>query len=245
MKLAVVIPSKTASNVGPCLRAIIERDPNCARIVVDDGVDWSAVDVPRDQFSIVPGSRPFVFARNCNIGIRKALNRGADGVVLMNDDALLKTPDGFSTLAGLATLNPEYGIIAAVTNSAGNPKQFPKVQWPAPLPREHKLRDEPRMVCFVCVYIPRTTIESVGYLDERFVWYGMDDDDYSFMVRKAGFKLGIYDGCFVDHLSLKSSFRGDPRTPSDFRQNMQLFIDKWGTDNWGLPATEARQKWAI
>jgi GT2 family glycosyltransferase len=156
----------------------------------------------------------------------------------MNDDAVLCTPSGFKALASIADMHPEYGLVAAVTNSAGNPNQFARSNVLL-------VRDEPRMICFVCVYIPKTTIEKVGYLDERFVNYGMDDDDYSFSVRKAGRKLGISDSCFVDHLSLTSSFRGDPRTPSDFRLNMQLFIDKWGTDNWGLPAEQARRKWAV
>lgn len=46
-------------------------------------------------------------------------------------------------------------------------------------------------------------------------------------------KLGIHDGCFVDHKSLKSSFRDDPKASGDFKPNLRLFIQKWGVDNWG------------
>ena len=93
------------------------------------------------------------------------------------------------------------------------------------------------MVCFVCVYIPRSTIDSVGLLDERFVGYGLDDDDYSLRVRDAGLKIGIFDRCFVDHGSLTSSYRGPDNNRGkggDYRPNMKLFIEKWGVDNRGL-----------
>jgi GT2 family glycosyltransferase len=171
------------------------------------------------------GAKPFIFARNVNIGIKACPD--ADGYVILNDDAILQTPGGFSLLAQAAKDNPEYGIIAATTNNVGNPNQQP---------RGVGLREELRMVCFVAVYIPRTTIEKVGLLDERFVGYGMDDDDYSLRVRNAGLKIGIHDGCYVDHGSLKSTYRGDPTAPADFRPNLELFKQKWGHDNFGVKA---------
>lgn len=222
MSFTVVIPSKNASNLGLCSLSVFEHEPAARIIVVDDGL-------PSDLFlakpaEFIPGLKPFVFARNCNIGIRAA---GNDDVILLNDDALMKTPGGFTALAAVAAEHPEYGVISAVTNSAGNPGQFRK---------NIGLREEARMVCFVCVYIPRTTIERVGLLDERYVDYGMDDDDYCFSVRAAGLKIGIFDGCFVDHLSLKSSFRGEARAGGNFLPNLARFKQKWGVDNWGRPA---------
>ena len=79
-------------------------------------------------------------------------------------------------------------------------------------------------------------------LDERFVDYGMDDDDYSLRVRNAGLKIGIFDGCFVDHGSLKSSYRGGPAAGGDFRPNLRRFIEKWGVDNRGK--TREQSEWA-
>lgn len=199
----------------------------------------------------VEGVKPFVYARNINRGIKHAYRHpvtidwvtfaepeiaaipsivedgNPDGVILLNDDALLQTPGGFTTMARACKDFPEYGLIGATTNVVGNPNQFH---------RGIGLRSEPRMVCFLCVYIPRTTLQRVGLLDERYITYGLDDDDYSFEVRKAGLKIGVHDACYVDHGSLRSTFRGDPKTPADFQPNMKRFIEKWGTDNWGRPA---------
>jgi hypothetical protein len=115
--------------------------------------------------------------------------------------------------------------VSPACNNVGNQNQWRQTG--------DRIRQESRQICFICVLIPRRTIDTVGMLDERFVGYGMDDDDYSLRVRKAGLKLGIYDGCFVDHSSLTSSFRGPAGAGGDFLPNMKLFIEKWGVDNRG------------
>ena len=223
MSFSVVIPSRSAANLAPCIRAIREAGETARIIVVDDGVDWGVVgDVSAWPVEVIAGIKPFVFARNVNLGIRKAAE---DDVVVLNDDAMLKTKSGFSLLASVTRWSG-YGLLAAACDTVGNPNQFRRQDG-------RQLRDEPRMVCFVCVYIPRSTIQTVGPLDERFIHYGMDDDDYSLRVRLAGMKLGVLDDCYVDHGSLQSSYRGGPQAGGDFRPNMRLFIEKWGTDNWG------------
>ena len=224
---SIIIPSKNAYNLTSCIRAIREAGETARIIVVDDGVDWSRSlalfgegTAPNNGIRILPGISPFCFSVNVNIGIRAA---GEDDVILLNDDALLKTPRGFEALASRA--REPYGIVAAACDTVGNPNQFRS--W------QPNVRNEPRMACFVCVYIPRSTINAIGLLDERFVGYGLDDDDYCLRVRQAGLKIGIFDGCYVDHSSLKSSFRGESGAGGDFKPNMRLFIEKWGVDNWG------------
>ena len=253
MSFSVIIPSKSAANLVPCVRAIREAGETCRIIVVDDfpyplpyGFAWqqSGLDLSRDL--VVTGADPFVFARNVNIGIRVA---GDDDVILLNDDALLRTPMGFSNLAEETRKRPHVGLAAAACDQTGNVNQ--SLGWAHPAGNVNQslgwahpelMRDEPRMVCFVCVYIPRSTINAVGLLDERFAGYGLDDDDYCLRVRNAGLKLGIFDGCYVNHSSLKSAFRGEAGAGGDFTGNMKLFIEKWGTDNWGN--TRSYSRWA-
>jgi hypothetical protein len=40
----------------------------------------------------------------------------------------------------------------------------------------------------------------------------------------------VYDLCYVDHSTLRSSYRFHQH--ADFRPNLKLFIEKWGFDNW-------------
>jgi len=229
MAFSIIIPSRDASNLVPCVRAIREAGETARIIVVDDGVDCSGMLWQWGEVGFITGKKPFVFARNVNIGIRAA---GDDDVILLNDDALLKTPLGFTSLSEIFRAYGNLGLIATACDTVGNPNQFRQ--------RGGRLRAESRMVCFVCVYIPRSTINKVGLLDQRFVGYGLDDDDYCLRVRNAGLKLGIFDGCYVDHASLKSSFRGEEGAGGDFNGNMKLFIEKWGVDNWGNPRSRSQ-----
>lgn len=268
MSFSVIIPSKTLSNLGPCMAAVRSNEPAAEIVVIDDGLgfDWETINLadgttayPKDacdridremdrlgQFEdmykpsyVLQGKKPFIYARNCNLGIDDATDpievqvcdRSGnylrtemrpprhDGVFLLNDDALLKTVGGFTKIANLAEEHPEYGIIAPVTNVTGQPLQKPQGKG---------LREVPH-IAFVCVYVPRRTIERVGPLDERYCLdYGVEDLDYCHAVRAAGLKVGVYDHVFVDHGSLVSSFRGDPKTPKSFLRNFALYKHKWG-----------------
>ncbi len=222
--LSVIVPSKNESNFIPCVEAVRQLEPNARIILVDDGCFAShpyelkeGFTPSLEPFMAVQGTKPFIFARNINIGIRAA---GRDDVILLNDDAILKTPNGFSLLRDCAKEHPEFGVIASTTNAVGNRNQHRQGIG---------LREDPRQVCFVCVFIPRTTLDKIGYLDERFTAYGFEDDDFCYRVRRAGLKIGIHDGCFVDHASLQSTFRGGAyKGATNLADGQKIFVEKWG-----------------
>lgn len=239
MSFSVIVPSRNPANLRACIGAIRARGETCRVIAVDDGLTLSGIEPLQakvyGKVEIVAAMKPFIFSRNLNIGIRAA---GDDDVILLNDDCLLKTPGGFTDLARVMTEH-RPGILAPACTNVGNPDQTP--------PRGHEkraqLRTEPRTLCFTCVYIPRFILNVVGLLDERFVDYGMDDDDYCLRVRQAGYTLAVYDGCVMDHHTLPSSYRANGG--GDYRPNMRRFIAKWGVDNWGRDRahSEFRNLW--
>jgi len=214
--------------------AVRKNEPDARIIVVDDGLDRFGL--PLGDIFLEPGVKPFIFARNANIGI-KACTRMVDvtthsdpgpklisgpfgdDVVLLNDDALLESVGGFTLLSECCAADPSIGIIGATTNVTGQ-----TLQW-----RQNVgLRQVPH-IAFVCVFIPRTTINRIGMLDEQYcIDYGVEDRDYCEAVNRAGLKVCVHDGCYVDHGSLVSSFRGDPKTPRPYMQNLALFRKKWG-----------------
>ena len=216
MNLTVVIPSRTPSNLIPCVNAVIRHEKGTQIVIVDDTPDLSLASLLDGRAVAIAGVKPFIYARNCNLGILAA---GSDDVILLNDDALLESASGFTAMQRAAELHPEYGVIGAVTNVTGQPLQRP---------HGIGLREVPH-IAFVCVLIPRRTIDRVGLLDERYCLdYGVEDLDYCEATRRAGLKVGVFDHCYVDHGRLTSSFRGDPSTPRSFARNKALFDAKWG-----------------
>jgi GT2 family glycosyltransferase len=223
MPFKIVTLSKRPENLIPFVESIYRQDPTIPReniVVVNDGARAEA-EIALPGITWVEGEKPFVFSRNANIGILAA---DSDVVILCNDDITLQTQGGFTKLA---TVSGRFGLTsAAIHGPVGNPTQ----SWVRG-DKEHGLREEHILLCFVCVAIPRFVWDTVGPLDERFVGYGYEDDDYSKRVQDAGQKLYIYDGCVVQHGGIqKSTFRDqyDESFVSLMAQSKKAFKEKWG-----------------
>jgi len=213
----VIILSANANNLAQCVRYVQRHEQSPDIIVVDDGARKN-IRGRVDGVTWVAGAKPFVYARNVNLGIQAA---GDNDVILLNDDALLLTKHGFTGMASIALTHPDIGILSAGINGVVcNPNQRPR--------RQTRLRYDSQILVFICVYIPRHTIETVGLLDERFTGYGADARDYCRRVMNTGLELAIWDGCVVDHTGLlPSTFRTRTDWQEIYRHNQQLYQEKW------------------
>jgi len=163
-------------------------------------------------FHLVRG--PFCFSKSVNHVIKARAPRTDNGVLILNHDALLETPGGFSSLIAWTDAHPEYGVMsAAVRGACCNPIQTafdPNTGGGHDVQRFGPVVDTDVTVAFVAVYIPRRTLDTVGLLCEELTGYGFDDDLYCDQVRAAGLRVGVYHGCVVEHGSLPSSYRTRP-----------------------------------
>lgn len=219
MAFQVIIPSATAANLVACVRQLLENEPTLPPanvIVIDDGARGDA-EPQLPGLTWIRGVKPFNFARNVNLGLRAA----ASDVFLLNDDALLASPSGFSRLAARVAGSPDVGLCsAAIRGVVGNPNQAPRPGI--------ALRHEHRALAFVCVFLPRSTQKAIGLLDERFAGYGFEDDDYCRRAERADRRLAVYDGCIVDHTGhLPSTFRSRRDFSALHAQNLRRYQEKW------------------
>jgi GT2 family glycosyltransferase len=219
----VVILSRVAANLIPCVQSILACEPELPPeriVVVDDGARAEA-EAYLPGVHWVSGAQPFIFARNANLGI---VASGSD-FILLNDDARLLTPRGFTMLSEQVHARPRIGACSAgIQGLVGNPRQVATGRM--------ELRLEDRGLAFVCVYIPKAVYDVIGPLDPRFVGYGFEDNDYCTRLLKAGFQLAIWDGCVVDHSGqLPSTFRTRANLADLFEQNRRLFQQKWETQH--------------
>lgn len=214
---SIVILTANAKNLVPCVNAILKNEPDLPPeriIIVDDGARKEAERELPEEITWVSGSKPFIFARNANIGIEKANS----DVILLNDDAMLMTPQGFTKLA-----RQKGGIVSAtIKGVVGNRNQM-RCEFNVNRP----LRSESKMLCFVAVLIPKEVQDKLGPLDERFVGYGFDDNDYSRRALEVGVPLSIYGGCLVDHGTLKPTFRSKKGWIELMGENEKLFKEKY------------------
>lgn len=175
-----------------------ERDP----IVVADRYPADAQLSDKAEYIRSP-HESFCYARNANIGIRHA---SPNDVILCNDDTSVIESDFFGKLAGIASHIENIGILGPmIEGGIGNALQDKSridYFWHTCIPPVIELNDtssESLPVCFVCAFISRKAIDSVGLLDEDFTGYGFDDNDYNIRCRKARFVTAITTDCTLRH----------------------------------------------
>lgn len=234
---SVIVPSRNWSNLSLCVGLIRRHEgPDAEIIIVDDGLDLP-IDLPpafhTPTTHWVRGIKPFVFARNVNHGVTAVQLLHQDWLhrtfVIMNDDALLQTQYGLTSLCyAAARERASYGVVSAgITDACCNPKIRAQVRPYNPAdPGLEQVTNVGPMAPFICVAIRGLMWAEVGGLDERYVDYGFDDDDFCRTVRKQGKAIGVYKGCVVAHGSLPSTFRSTGHCPLE--PNKARFLAKWG-----------------
>jgi GT2 family glycosyltransferase len=219
---SVVIPSARAENLVRSARTVFDCHPGLDPgrvVVVDDGAREDAEEFLPPGIIWVKGLEPFVFSRNVNLGVRRA--PASKAMIVMGDDVEVVTSGTFDRLQKLLEENPRLGLVSpAIEGVVGNPRQRRGGAG--------GVQEEPEMLVFVCVAISWAAWTRVGELDEQFVGYGCEDDDYSWRVREAGFTLAIDRDCIVRHDgSIRSTFRSRPDLALRFAENRHRFWLKW------------------
>jgi len=139
------------------------------------------------------------FAAGCNIGIKRALDMGADYVWLLNNDAMAR-PDTLDRL--LAKMTPGVGAVGSVILNADNSVQV----WGGGYLRIGRSlvlrsRGDFTWLSACSLLITREALEATGGFDERFFMY-WEDVDLSFRIKDAGLDLAVADDAFVTHFGI-------------------------------------------
>lgn len=205
-KVAVIILNWNTKEVtADCLRSLYASDyPNLRIIVVDNGSVDGSVEYLKAAFpaiTLLSNTVNMGFTGGNNLGIRYALEEGADYVLLLNNDTVVDR-ECVSHLVRVAESNPRYGAL--------NPKMYyfdpPNRLWYAggalslwkgvPEHWGRKAVDEGqydtlREVTFAngCALLVRTAVlREVGLFDEA-LFSCAEDADLSIRIRKAGYQL--------------------------------------------------------
>lgn len=173
------------------------------------------------------------FPKGCNQGIEVA---SGDSILLLNNDTIV-TPNWLINLSACLYSSESIGAVGPVTNNCASYQRinttYSKVEEMQQFAKEFNKHDQTKwdfslkLIGF-CMLIKREVIEKIGLLDERFTPGNFEDDDYSFRIWSAGYKLIICKDTFIHHFG-SISFRENSKNYLDLLNiNEKKFEEKWG-----------------
>lgn len=173
------------------------------------------------------------FPRGCNQGIEAATG---DNILLLNND-VIATENWLQNLVNALYSDPTIGAVGPVTNSAAYystiPVSFNTFDEMQSFAKNYNITDSNeweervKLIGF-CLLIKREVIEKVGLLDELFSPGNFEDDDYSFRIQLAGYKLLICKDTFIYHYGSQSWKEKPDEYYSLLKENEHKFSRKWG-----------------
>jgi GT2 family glycosyltransferase len=189
---AVVLSWNGKEDTLACLRSLEGEEVDV--IVVDNASeDGTAESV--SGVDLIRNERNLGYAGGMNVGIRRALERGADAVLLLNNDVEVEP----GAIEALIAATEGAGAVCPVIVFADDPRRI----WYSGArfdPRRgyngRHQSDEPagpreaERICGAAVLIPREILESVGAFDEGLFAY-VEDADWSLRARERGNRLVV------------------------------------------------------
>jgi GT2 family glycosyltransferase len=197
-------------------------------LVVDNGTGAltdAAVQAAAPGAQLVVAPLNLGFAGGSNLAIRRALEAGAEHVLLLNNDATLE-PGALGELVRVARSAPRIAAVGAKVLSAADPgtlwAAWGRVTWRAALvelvgqgepdgPRFGEVRDAD-WVSGCAMLLAREALETIGLLDEEFFAYH-EDVDWCTTARARGFRIVFAPAARVRHRGSGSLGGRGPANP--------------------------------
>ena len=201
----IILNWNLKDDTADCITSVLNSDYSNYRVlVVDNGSSDGSPEFLRHSFpdvEVIVNPANLGFAAGNNIGIRHALRVEADYVFLLNNDTVVDT-SMLSTLVAYAESAPSIGMVAPKILYHTDKNRIWRLgervhRWlPVPLSLGRNQIDKGQFsepievdyVTFCGVLIKRRLLETIGLLDEHFV-FGYEDADFCHRARDAGYRV--------------------------------------------------------
>lgn len=189
-----------------CIRSVRKSSyKNLHMIIADNHSDNDSEAILRMEFPelmIIQTGANLGFSGGNNVAIKHALKQGADYVLLLNNDTVVKS-DFLEYLVEAGEKDETVGVLGGKTYNFYDTKRLcsagADINWLKGTAAFHRGEgkidegkfDELCYVTFVPGYfmlIKSRVIDQIGYLDERY-FLGVEEIDFCVRVKKAGFNL--------------------------------------------------------
>lgn len=236
--VAVVLSWNGREDTLACLESLRGIETVC----VDNGSTDGSADAVAERFPDVELIRTGVnlgFAAGNNVGIRRALDRDADWVLLLNNDALVE--DGIvEALERAASARPDAGVLACKVLFADSGRVwFSGASFDPILGRSRHTgfggTDEPGepgelgdtvRATGTGMAVSRAAIERAGLLDEELFLYA-EDLEWCLRIEAAGFAIVYVPDARVRHrVSASTGGAGSPTMSYYETRNMLAVVER-------------------
>jgi GT2 family glycosyltransferase len=188
--------------------------PLAGVVVVDNGSADNSVEKIRSvhpEVTLIEAGKNLGFAAGNNLGIRRALESGADFIWLLNNDAQ-PSPDALTQMLKVAERDSQIGAVGSVLCYADRPGvvqsygggKVSLLSGYNTIAREARADAWFDYMCAASMLVRREALLDVGLLDESCFLY-WEDVDFGFRLRHAGWKLAVASKAMVLHRSNAST----------------------------------------
>lgn len=243
----VILNYNTIDYIQACVESIraFTEDGCYEIIVVDNGSKDGSVEWLQEQDDLI-----CIFNED-NVGFPKGCNQGMEistgtEIMLLNSDVIV-TPRWHEQMIKALYSSDKIGAVSCVTNSCSNHQEIPVPYKTLDIDElldfaENHNHSNPALwtmhftLVGFCFMFRRRIYDELGGLDESFTPGNYEDDDYSFRIMKAGYKLILCRDTFIHHYGSGSFVK--KRTPEEERahiikynalldKNFAYFQSKW------------------
>jgi GT2 family glycosyltransferase len=236
-KVAIVtVNYNTAKDTNDLLQSLEKLNTHefsLETIIVDNGskeIYALPEKIHQETITLIRSEENTGFSGGFNIGIKEALNKNADFILIVNNDTLMH-PDMVKNLLGVLESKPEIGVTTPkIYFSKGHEfhkdrykkEDLGKVFWFAgghtdwanvqSIHRgvdevDHGQYDTTEKIDFAsgcCMLFKREVLEKVGLFDDRYFLY-YEDADLNERIKRAGFDVYYVPSAVLTHVNAASS----------------------------------------
>ncbi|HEB01512.1 MAG TPA: glycosyltransferase family 2 protein [Candidatus Portnoybacteria bacterium] len=204
-----------------CLESIKKINyPNYQVILVDNGSE-EKIEVENPKLKVIYNEENLGFTGGNNIGIKEALDRQTDYILLLNNDTIVE-PDFLKELVKVGESDSRFGILGPQIYFFNQPQKIwfagGKLNWlktkgthldlgkvesghPAP---------KPKIVDYItgcCLLVKSEVVKKIGLMDEKYFLY-YEDTDWNLKAQKAGYLSVLVPQSKIWHKASQSAKEG-------------------------------------